>query len=225
MMKTKILLVAGFLLCTFSCKKDTAPSIDLQKGLVSYFNFDTNFKDQQGYFSDGVGFPSFVPLKFGSALSFNGTTQKLLISPLAPKTSTQFSISVWLNIVPTGNKIIVGQSQSVENFFINYASGTLFIYLKTNDDKIGGVKIDNFNPYTNKWVYLTCTYDGKVINLYLNGELKQSDSTYLYKTILDQNYTFGYSVSDGYSPFYMDELRLYDRALSQAEVTQLYNLK
>jgi len=52
-MKTKILLLCGLLLATISCKIDK-PSVDLQKGLVSYFNFDDNLKDQKGYAGDGV---------------------------------------------------------------------------------------------------------------------------------------------------------------------------
>ena len=89
-------LLSIFILC-ISCKKDK-PSVDLQKGLVSYFNFDDNLKDQKGYASDGVptGNPTFTAGKIGKALTLNGTSQYVNFTANPSQSPTGITIAFWV---------------------------------------------------------------------------------------------------------------------------------
>lgn len=206
-------------MASMSCKKDGS-KLDLQKGLVSYFNFDDNLIDQQGYFEEGVGFPKFLSVKGGSALSFDGVNQKLVLTPKVPQTSNLFTISFWVS--SSGGAFLAGQMNQVENFSIFYGSGLIFCNNKTSINTYDGVNFSGF-PFQ-KWAYLTLTYDGKIMKVYLDGVFKASNDTVSFNSIQDQTFTLGFS-SQGYAECMIDELRLYNRALSQAEVTELYNLK
>ena len=225
-MKTKILVVASLFLLTFSCKKDT-PSIDLQKGLISYFNFDDNLKDQKGYASDGIptGNPTFTAGKIGKALTLNGTNQKVLFSANPAQSPTGVTVACWINVssVPDAVGRFIASFSDKNSQFIG-----LEIY---PGDKI--ISLIGFQPgYTEStytpqtWLHAVMTYNGNDNKLYINGVLKDdfvgAGDLSAYFTSLNIGYN---AFSNRYLQGSIDELYIYNRALNQAEVTQLYNLK
>lgn len=226
MMKTKFLLLAGLLLATFSCKKDK-PSIDLQKGLVSYFNFDDNLKDQKGYASDGIptGNPTFTAGKIGKAITFNGTNQSLFFTASPQQAPTGFSYSIWINYSPiaagsVGSVLLLQDKNFVSNTLVAQSANTLFSFLI---DQNGIVFIKNAAP--NTWLHIALTFDGTVYKTYLNGNLVNNVNRQGAISGFFSSLELGYIPAGVYLNGSIDELYIYNRALSQAEVTQLYNLK
>ena len=216
-MKTKILLVCGFLLIGISCKKDkplTAP----QAGLISYFNFDDNLKDQKGYASDGVptGNPTFTAGKRGKALTRNGIDQSVNFKPKNPLNSNQISISCWFKTVDLGfnNLVLEITNPSTEvKIYTTQGEVTLTVSLPNTNSV--------YVPFSSgQWNHYVGTFDGNTMKIYING------------IYLDQKVhpgtIYGFNDNLGLTndwPGSIDELYIYNRALSQAEVTQLYNLK
>jgi len=225
-MKTKILLLCGLLLATISCKKDK-PSVDLQKGLVSYFNFDDNLKDQKGYAGDGVptGNPTFTAGKIGKALTLNGTNQKVLFTANPAQSPNGITTACWMNVSSVQDGIyrwVFRFSDKNSNFgSLQINQGDKIIFLTSSQAS---------NPestYASQtWMHVVLTFDGNSSKLYINGVLKSNYDEPASLSAYFNSLNIGYnSASNRYLQGSIDELYIYNRALSQAEVTQLYNLK
>ena len=81
----------------------------------------------------------------------------------------------------------------------------------------------------NQWVSITCTYDSSNVSLYLNGtEVTSNPSGFL--PITNKPLRIGAGATETSPPDYyfhgsLDDVRIYDRALSASEVLALYNLE
>lgn len=81
----------------------------------------------------------------------------------------------------------------------------------------------------NTWYHVAATYDGSVISLYVNGVLDAStaasgnltNNTDLF--IIGRDYLADLGINDRCWDGHIDDLRLYDRALSSQEVQSLYS--
>ena len=78
-------------------------------------------------------------------------------------------------------------------------------------------------PGLNQWVMVTATYDGNAAKMYINGVLGGSSN--ISSSVTSTNMFIGASNSGGYQDFpgLIDDVRIYNRALSAAEVQALYN--
>jgi hypothetical protein len=83
----------------------------------------------------------------------------------------------------------------------------------------------SLTPYViGNWYHIVGTYDGSKIRFYLNGIAVDSSSYTGQMTDSGQNLFFGkYGNSNNYLPGSISEIRIYNRALSPAEITTLYN--
>ena len=218
MMKTKFLLLASLLVLGISCKKDK-PSPYPTSGLISYFNFDDNLKDQKGYTSDGVktGTPPYIAGVIGKAIHFNGTDQKIVFSTKMNKASTKISLSVWVK-ADVGNISSIFLNVGGANFS---STGQDTFYFQTVAG--GGVATGGLIQ-TSEWTHVVGTHDGNTAKLYINGVLYKSNSQNGDLNAFGTNLTLGNYNQDFWAGS-IDELYIYNRALSPAEVTQLYNLK
>jgi hypothetical protein len=148
-----------------------------------------------------------------------------------------FSISAWLYAdsvnVSTGNWIINKRATSNDEWQLLLWSGKLRISM--HSQLTGAVNIAAYGPTMpiDEWTHMVMTYDGSKsesgIEFYVNGEL----------ATVSQDTTGGYvAMSDGTSPVHIgkagwennrywdgliDELKIWDKNLSQIEVTADYN--
>ncbi len=215
LMKTKFIPFILLVLVSISCKKSTKTATlpYPTDGLVSYFNFDDNLKDQRGYANDGVntGGATFDVGKAGKAIVLNGTTQKIVFSPKAAKLSTSISVAVW-----------VKTSENITKFFID---GGTFTFGNLNGYKIffqtSQAIVDSF--VAGQWTHVVGTYDGTNTKIYINGILKQTANPPGAITGFNANLVLGYFDSDFWAGS-IDDLFIYNKALSQTEINTLYNL-
>jgi len=81
---------------------------DLNDGLVAYYPFNGNARDESGNFNDGaVNGATLTEDRFGnkeSAYSFDGIANKIAIqdAPLLNFGKTELSIAVWIKTTETG---------------------------------------------------------------------------------------------------------------------------
>ena len=210
------------------------------QGLVAYYPFNGNPNDESGNGNNGINWNcSWGTDRFGQDRKAldplpNDFTDLAQISN-CPVGNSDRSISIWVKASPTDNTRISFCGYGDGSF----TGGMLFImYFKTALAGFAGsgIVVDVGNEYfsnnvqlTGEWQHLAVTYANGQLTLYSNGSIAIRQAVTLSTRMPNDSFgshTFGfahgYSTSDS---FYgsIDDVRLYSRALSEAEVQQLYH--
>lgn len=212
---------------------------DTQKGLVGHWTMNSEdadsgkIRDRSAYDNHGTinGSPNQSQSSIiGDSFDFDGSGDYIETFNLGVDSH---SLSCWFyadNIDSNGHSIFSGNSGGNDAYSGFWLDDTAQMYYMLDDEKEGG---NSFNELrgssisTGKWYHLVQTYDGETGATagYLNGNLDASGSRQPNVTFNDVVYVIG-SRSDG-SDFYFNgkitNVRVYNRALSQSEVNQLYN--
>ena len=198
-------------------------------GLVSYWSFNEDsvagekVKDIFGS-SDGTmdGDVEVVKGKVGEALKFSGGHVDCGAAKDLTDIGDQMTLEMWIKPEKPGWAIIAGISRSGNNsYVIAWSDQTRVDFNLWN----GALETWPFHsveqPDVDKWHHVAGVYDGSKAIIYINGDF---DSEKKFEGALKhngENFWMGARKSDGL-PFngLLDELRLYNRGLSQAEVEQ-----
>jgi hypothetical protein len=155
---------------------------------------------------------------FGNGVQFNGTDERI-DTPfvLNPATET-FAVSVWINVASLGSQRVILQQLD------GTGTGRTWLYVLGGNGKIqsnlGGVLATTTAVTVGEWHHVALTYDGKILYLYLDGNLEASGVRSPEWT--DGTLQLGLSKGNG-SPFagILDEFTLYDRTLDAQEIYAL----
>ncbi|MDE1944267.1 MAG: LamG domain-containing protein, partial [Patescibacteria group bacterium] len=206
----------------------------VSNGLVGWWTMDgnnliQNVKDSSGQGNNGslVGFSATssaeVAGKIGGALKFNGTSQYITVpDTTALRLSGTYSVSVWIRpaaLKDYGNVLFKESLISNTGYgLITFANGSWGWQIgNTLDIQTSAALLKNTT-----WSLLIATYDGTNVRLYQNGSLLSttvasavaSDATAL---------ALGADTGDGrYFNGTIDDVRVYNRALSASEIQALY---
>ncbi|MFA6495314.1 MAG: LamG domain-containing protein, partial [Candidatus Paceibacterota bacterium] len=194
-------------------------------GLVGYWNFDNNVSDQSGNNNNGTWYGTsttrYVGGKVGSgAGTFNGTNDYVQIlnsSSLNPIDGV--TISAWVDTSIQAMSAILYKNDSGKYLWLydNWCNpGCSGSRLYLND---GITSFDNFStvlPVLNKWRLVVGAYDKTKSGIYSDGVLLISNLRTL--NPIDIPYPF-YIKPNGL----IDDVRIYNRALSASEVQALYS--
>lgn len=203
-----------------SCKKTSTTTTESPAyptdGLISYFNFNDNLKDSLGNTPDGYnhGGAVFVSGVKGKAISLNGADQYIEFARQTYNSDNKISVSLWFQTNQAGLSYIVKCSDF--GVYKNGSGATTGMVITT---PLAGAAYGNYTPLT--WTHLVGTYDGTDIKAYINGTLV---NTFNYPGPIvgtPANLIVGY-YNTKYFEGNVDELFIYDRVLTRAEVTQLY---
>lgn len=157
--------------------------------------------------------------KFGNAANFNGTDDK--ITAASTTVGTTMTIAGWIKkTASTGQK----------SFFSNRGSGNVYfglagtsVYMYDNGGTPAGALSSTGAITTGQWQHVVATNDGTTTIFYVNGvalpSISQTRSSSTGTIGIGWDPTIGTEYWDGQ----IDEIRLYNRALSPNEVSQLYN--
>jgi len=169
--------------------------------------------------------------KFGGALSFDGVNDYVTIpnSPSLDISGTNLTISFWANI-QNGNDgtddVILAKFYNPTKSVPAYQYGVEFDAngAKTLDFYFGDTSGTQRGPFSMTpslgiWTYVTFTYDGTAVKGYLDGVQKFSTSATQSIRARGNVLQLGVDAALG-QPFSgkVDEVRIYNRALSQAEI-------
>lgn len=228
---TKIILVLmGFIFVNNSLFSQ-APT----NGLVAYYPFTGNANDVSGNGRNGTinGGVTATVDRYGNAnqaYSFNGTNGNITVANWNLLTGNAArTISVWFKTAP----------KNTQQYFLSWGGSNH----TTNTGSILGIAADpsvtyhflgffginndlsllNANQYfDDRWHLMSFTYDGSTMNLYLDG-VSQSTKTNSPLNTGSSNLVIGsYIQSSNYFNGQLDEVRIYNRALTAAEVQQIY---
>jgi len=181
---------------------------------------------------DGVGtdLPSWTNGKFGKALSFDGSDDYVDCGSgenLNFTNATPFSVGVWVNLMSdTGShKGVINKGNSKYWSLYYKTDSKQWRVLMYDGATYKSITFSDTSP-TNKWTYLMLTYDGNnMLNFYVNGSYVGQDAQAT--TDFSESGTALIIGKHGGSRFQgtIDEVRIYNRALSAREVAESYRQK
>lgn len=228
----KVILV---MLC---CSAKQIIAQNIHQGIVACYSFDGNAKDAMGNNDGVVNGATLTDDRFGkpnSAYSFNGIDNYIEISGNNFK-NTNYTFSFWA--YPTKNPatnqyhyaISIGggggdQSIDISNGAFNAIGWTIGTYL-INPTPLTTFCAVGTLPQLNRWYHVVATRDNQKIRLYVDGTFICESSTqgllpdYGTNTIM----TIGRRAQGGqFLAAKIDDVVIYNRVLSEAEVGVLYN--
>jgi hypothetical protein len=231
--------VLSSLLWTFCLYNSLTPN-DLQaacapapSGLVSWWRADGGGADaggsNPGTLLNGA---TFVPGIAGQAFGFSNVNQIVRVpdAPSLNPTST-LTLEGWIQVTAnpsTDASVIVGKDDLVSGRQYEldiYLSGGQRVFLVNLGLPAGFVSLLGTKPVPlNTWTHVAVTYDGSSVRLYVNGDLDTSLTASGSVTTGTAPLTIG-GLGTGPWSFFgaVDELSLYNRALSVAEVQSIYS--
>jgi len=204
----------------------------LNNGLVGYWSFNENtgstIYDLSGNNNTGLFLnnPTWgYGKKGGRALNFNGINQGInLTNNGALNVTGAIGISAWVNITtntPNPYGRIIDKKYD-NGFVLCHFFNTNQMYFGVNANFVTSATTLSINT----WYHVGATYDGANLKIYINGVL---DGTFGYVGSVgngSSTITFGYdNTTSPNAEFFtglIDEVRIYNRALTQQEITTLY---
>ena len=226
--------------------RSASASILLQPvGLVGYWPFDESSgfiaNDASGSGNNGTlqclsscsPLPNWTSGIRNGAINFSATNDFVSV-PDQPnlELTNQFTIAFWTNPAGPGNEFIdkvsgisVAKGSGVSNGYRIGANtaGALFISLYKNSTLSVQCLTSNGVEQLQTWQHYAVTYDSKNIRIYVNGVLRTTCATTVQPGTDATPLSIGGIRNDPTSARTMDEVRLYNRALSVQEVASIYN--
>ena len=206
---------------------------DLQKGLIGHWTmnsadisggtlYDKSAYDNHGTVN-GAAVESAGPV--GGSMKFDGSSNQITLPELGISGDVSLSVSAWFKVDSDANdkNNIFGFGTAGTNdqtFSIRTSSdGSYRFYFWANDLD---ASVSNF---FGSWTHVVATYDSDSSDrrIYHNGSLANSDNP---SNPSFQNQSYQISGFNGeYFDGMISDVRLYNRALSQSEINQLYNFR
>ena len=194
---------------------------------VGWWKFDGDARDSSGHENHGVknGNPTFAPGKIGQALKFDGINDYVETGNTADLST--WTISVWVTSPASpSSSNRSGPIHRESNYQLNWnhiypdfrGAAALEVGDTWHAASFGELEAD-------EWYYLAATYDGTVLKAYKNGTLVNINSDPSGDPIAEMSsLKFGRHSQD---PMYfcgtIDDVRIYDYALSESEIKTLYD--
>ncbi|MBD3262442.1 MAG: hypothetical protein GF334_12390 [Candidatus Altiarchaeales archaeon] len=240
-----------YLYLAYKDNSEVAPTWDLSNNTVAQYKMndsanDTNVEEEEGSI-EGVSTVNTNVLsttgKINQAFQFDGATQKVSCeqdfqtvfqSPFSmsfwakPDDGQPASIQAFCGVRHTTNVVgIEVNLQTDGKVRVIYGDNTTFVYAKTN----AAVFVDG----ATSWKHITVTVDESQITIYVDGSSVTLDATddgdmtgeVMANYSLANSLSFGATTDEGTVERYldgaMDDLRLFDRVLTQTEIDGLYN--
>ncbi|WP_294288093.1 LamG-like jellyroll fold domain-containing protein [uncultured Chryseobacterium sp.] len=226
----KIYLLACVLIAGF-CHAQT-PAYVPASGLVAWWGFSGNANDSSGNNNNlTVNGATLTADRYGnanSAYSFNGTSSYLTNSALsyAFSQSGAHSISFWINRTGTSDGVaMMSGSNAPSNFIWLIQSDTSKIVYGTNKQGSSWTWV-NSPVYTagSQWDHYVAVYNNQNMTLYKNGvSVGTNTNAYTSTTQVALPIYIGRAISGGYIAANIDDVGIWNRALSTSEINQLYS--
>ena len=165
--------------------------------------------------------------KYGKALEFNGTNANVEIQHASMLSVETFTLMAWMNVPGfTGNwQTIATQDTAGPNrnygLFINNGSG--LIHYSFTSGKAWQSFNATSNPVDGKWHHIAATYDKTTFKCYVDGKVDGETPNNLKPDNASTVITIGSWVGGGWLKGKIDEVALYNNALSQADIQKVMN--
>ncbi|WP_375448311.1 LamG-like jellyroll fold domain-containing protein [uncultured Fibrella sp.] len=201
-------------------------------GLVAYYPFNGNARDGSGRGIDGtVNGVTYITDRKGSntAVYFNGSSN-ITFNTVPTTVTDNFSISIWLSISSLSQQATfisngANDGSRLDGYSFGMGLGSpssslsLLFGTGTGSFSLG---LDTFaSTDVNKWVHLVMVRTSGQNKFYWNGTLRTSASVGSVPTT-PTKFTIGSSGSVRFFKGSLDDVRMYNRVLTDSEIQALY---
>ena len=213
------------------------PSNVPTSGLLAYYPFNGNANDESGNGNNGtvMNGATLTTDRNGnanSAYNFDGVDDFIEIAnTLLPNVNTSFSVSFWFNTNLNTVQAIISESSPIPNntnykYAINFS--TILNVGTSNGISSNGVQSQS-QIITGQWIFGTMVYNSSAQNIkvYFNGIEEGVISNSIYSnqnnaTQIGRGIAGGSGIPGAYMSGKIDDIGIWNRALTQQEVTNLY---
>lgn len=216
-----------------------AAPASLSIGLVAFYPFNGNANDESGNGNNGtVNGAQLTTDRFGNfnkAYSFNGSNNYIEVLDNMTLRPDYITLSGWAKTSSSVGAIIGKtnfSSAQNEQYLLNIFNSNSLLSIKQNSNCAPGngwLKIDApKNISDDQWHFLVGSFDGSFLKIYIDGVLVQTSND-LQLNRMDNcvggNLHIGrwWAADTQYFNGIIDDVRIYNRALTQEEITYLAN--
>ncbi|MBP9771847.1 MAG: LamG domain-containing protein [Candidatus Pacebacteria bacterium] len=196
-----------------------------EDGAGSLLALDSSGQEHIGTLTNMNSATAWVGGTIGDALSFDGTDDHVLVPDLDYTDEISGSLWVWFNAV-TNQQMLVSQSNTIEvQMQMEGAAGSSKFRIRV--DTASGADVVNSTTMATAgvWYHVAWTYDGTNVKLYINGN---EETNFVQNTgsgnIADRNEDYAIGARNNAAlptGGLIDDLRIYNRALSDDEIEAL----
>ena len=198
------------------------------EGLFAHWKFDD---ESGGTAIDSAGInngtlngdPTWAAGRIDGALSFDGVGDYVAVSPIVPLIGNTLTVQAWIRTSEFAGiwNPVMTQNAGGSGYYFYVSSGRPAFYVVVGAAFVEAVSIDTISA--GQWYHVAGTNDGSNLKLYINGQLKDSSTSTGFLGV-NSNAHIGFEpVSPLYYNGLIDDVRIYNRALSESEFKDIVN--
>ncbi|MBP5995266.1 MAG: T9SS type A sorting domain-containing protein [Crocinitomicaceae bacterium] len=207
------------------------PSYVPQYGLLGYYPFNGNSNDVSANAANLTNNSAVLTAdRFGtanSAYSFNGVNQYLINSTpnFTFNPASSFTVSFWYNrnVTSVNGVLIMNATNAAGNFIWIFQAGATNSQFGTNKQQFAWIWAPTPST-TSVWTHIVCVYNAGAMTLYKNNvQVATATFTHTNVTSAVMPLYVGRGVGGDYYNGKMDDIGIWNRALTTCEINDLYN--
>ena len=208
-------------------------STPLQQGLVAWYPFDGNASDMSGNGNHGnVNGATLGTDRYGQAnraYSFDGVDDNLVIGEINSFEAQSHTFSTWANATQWSGDIISKDGEASQRQWLigsAPANGEIIAHF-WSDTQMYQAR-SRYLLSTNQWSNIVQVWNNNSLKLYIDGVLHGETQTVGSLAFGDQPIRIGGGALEGNPLWFngsIDDIRIYDRALSTEKVKALYEFE
>jgi hypothetical protein len=165
--------------------------------------------------------------KFGNDVQFDGQNDEINFSGPVESGNGSTSVSFWINAPYQDNNIFITNGHYQDNGWYLWAQANAGV-ISITTNRLGGneTEASNVNLYDESfWTHVTIVFDQDLVTYYKNGAVFGSSDDITHTWVSpSSDFEFGDYYNDNmFFDGSIDEVRIYNRALSANEVKALYD--
>jgi hypothetical protein len=193
-------------------------------GLVAHWELDDSPGSSIAIDSAGtntgilVGDPTWTAGRIGGALGFDGFGDYVSTAPIAPLADVNFTAQAWVRVDASAgvwNPVLTQHDSSNDGCYFYIASDKPSFYFIDGASLAQAVSLEVLNA--DQWYHVAATNDGSNLKMYVDGQMKDSVSSAGLTGTSDNGYIGCEIMSPMYYFGVIDDVRIYNRALSASE--------
>lgn len=236
----RFLLGFFFLLAIFTPRATIASILSTAPnnlGLVGYWSFEdatgtlaTDFSGRGNHATlTNMESTDWSSGKRGRALLFDGVNESVYRSSVSASFGTSFTVSAWVKTSASAPQVIFGLNRSPSNIqnqvnFIMNANGTICFWDYSGSYGFNESQNSTGAVNNGQWRHVVFVRDGTSGTYYIDGQSSGTATASQNVTYGTSDLSFGadYRDSNKYWNGSLDEVRIYNRALTSGQVASLY---